>query len=668
MSHAPSMPLVSTIPERCRVCYTCVRECPAKAIRISRGQAEVVHERCIGCGHCVQVCSQSAKAVLDSTAEVRELVASDRRVALCLAPSFPAEFTDLKADVLVGRLRALGFDLVCEVAAGADLVARRYREMMEGEPHTPRIATTCPAVVSYVEQYRPASVPLLAPLVSPMVALARMLHHLHGPDLAVVFAGPCIAKKEEAADPWLDGEVEAVLTFLELRELLQEVSAVEPSDFDPPWPGLGSLFPVGRGLLEAAGLDDGLLLGHVMVTDGNKDFAEGIKELESGALEVGLLEVLCCEGCIMGPAYTTEAPRFKRQSRVIQQARSNLARRDGSAGVDTDFAELDLGRAYRFRDTRMRAPSEDELRPILVQMGKHATSDELNCGACGYETCREHAKAIYQGLAELEMCLPHTIEHLRVTVTDLAQSNEVLADTRQALARSEKLASMGQLAAGIAHEVNNPLGVVLIYAHLLMEEAQEGSELMDDLQMIVTQAERCKKIVAGLLDFSRQNKGTLQEHALDALVKEGMRALPAPAGISVALELHGESTTVQVDGDQLIQVLTNLVRNAYDAMAGHGHLQVQTRSDADNAWLIVRDDGCGIPEADLGNIFEPFFTTKPVGKGTGLGLAVTYGIIKMHRGGIEVRSNTVPQAGPTGTAFTVRLPRRADPRDLPAEE
>ena len=168
MSEKNKLSLVSTIRERCRVCYTCVRECPAKAIRISSGQAEVIDARCIGCGNCVRVCSQGAKRVLDSVDDVRALLAGPEPVAACLAPSFPAEFTEMTTDQLVGMVRKLGFDSVHEVGFGADLVAARYKELLDEHPDRRYIATTCPAITSYVERFHPDLVSHLAPVVSPI--------------------------------------------------------------------------------------------------------------------------------------------------------------------------------------------------------------------------------------------------------------------------------------------------------------------------------------------------------------------------------------------------------------------------------------------------------------------------------------------------------------------
>jgi len=214
------------------------------------------------------------------------------------------------------------------------------------------------------------------------------------------------------------------------------------------------------------------------------------------------------------------------------------------------------------------------------------------------------------------------------------------------------------LAAGIAHEVNNPLGVVLMYSHLLLDACPQDSSLRDDLTMITEQADRCKKIVAGLLHFARQNKVVRFPADLRDLVDRALRAVRVPDNIEVHVEHQLADPIAEVDRDQIVQVLTNLAANAAAAMETGGCLTVRTSDSAERVVLQVVDTGIGIPEENMKKIFDPFFTTKPMGKGTGLGLAVTYGIVKMHCGDVRVQSQANPAAGPTGTTFTVVLPRR----------
>ncbi len=655
---------VTTVKERCRVCYTCVRECPAKAIRISDGQAEILGERCINCGNCVRVCSQQAKRVVSAVEDALALLRSDCAVSACIAPSFPAEFIEVNPARVVGALRTIGFRFVHEVAFGADLVAERYRKLLDDNGSRRYISTPCPAIISFVEKYHPDLVPALAPIVSPMVAIARYIRRVHGPEVKVVFIGPCIAKKREAASVHVKDEVQAALTFGELRELFElagvSLDAVEPSDFDPPHAALGALFPISRGLLQAADIEEDLMKGEVVAADGRTNFVEAIKEFAAGALDARLLEILACTGCIMGPGMTGDLPLFGRRSRVSAYVRERMKRFDERAwrAAMDRFPDLDLSRTFSRNDRRSLYPSEEELLAILHRMGKFAPEDELNCGACGYESCREHAVAIYRGLAESEMCLPYTIQQLRTTINELAVSNERLANMQEALVHAEKLASMGQLAAGIAHEINNPLGIVLMYVHILLDEIGENSPHRQDLEVIVQQADRCKTIISGLLNFARQSRVAPQPTNIRDLVERTLKLIEPPAGVSIRIEHEDADPMVELDRDQIVQVITNLVSNAYAAMPDGGELLVRTGGDARSVWFSVKDSGVGIPKENLRKVFEPFFTTKQIGKGTGLGLAVTYGIVKMHQGDIKVESNADPEAGPTGSEFTVILPRQ----------
>jgi two-component system NtrC family sensor kinase len=660
--------LVTTIKEKCRMCYACVRECPANAIRILDGQANVIPERCIGCGNCIRVCSQKAKHVASDIEKTFAMIASAQPVAAIIAPSFPAEFTDVEGGELVAMVRGLGFDSVHEVAFGADLVARQYIQLLAAE--SPRfIASTCPAIVSFVRKYHPDLIPSLIPIVSPMIASARALHREHGPDLKIVFVGPCIAKKGEVAHEELEGEVDAVLTYVELREMFRQKQIDgpngDPTSFDPPHGSLGSLFPITRGLLQAAGLKEDLLRGDVVSADGRDHFRDAIGDFELGHSGIRLLDILCCQGCIMGVGMSSTEPLFRRRAQVGRRAKQVMATFDHKVWArDLErFAGLDLTRTFEPADQRFAAePSPSQLQAILARMNKPTEADQLNCSACGYDSCVAHAKAIHRGLAEVEMCLPYMIEQLKSTVSELEESNQSLVSTKEALVKSEKLASMGQLAAGIAHEVNNPLGILLLQANIMLEECESGiasaDQMKGDISLIVDQANRCKRIISGLLNFARQSRVVRQPTDVPKLLADVLRTIPAADGVGITVVDRLADPTAEIDSDQIVQVLANLISNAQHAMPDGGEIEIGLDGDDDRITIRVSDSGIGIPRENLDRLFDPFFTTKQVGMGTGLGLAVTHGIVKMHRGVITVESNNDLAAGPTGATFVIELPRR----------
>jgi signal transduction histidine kinase len=258
------------------------------------------------------------------------------------------------------------------------------------------------------------------------------------------------------------------------------------------------------------------------------------------------------------------------------------------------------------------------------------------------------------------MCLPYTIEKLHKSVSELALSNEKLSSMQQALKQSEKLAHMGQLSAGIAHELNNPLGVVIMYSNILLDECKPGDPVKEDLMLIVEQAARCKKIVAGLLNFARKNQVNHQLVSIKTLVTSSLESVIMPDNVKVQVNDNSANPEAMLDPEQMIQVLTNLIKNGIDAMPEGGEINIALEDTLSDVGITIGDTGTGIKEEDRVKIFEPFYTTKGLGHGTGLGLATAYGIVKMHKGQINVESNTDPQKGPTGTRFRIILPRRKE--------
>lgn len=658
---------IYTVKDRCKVCYTCVRECPAKAIRIVNGQAEIIPDRCIVCGNCVKVCSREAKMFSFAIDRVKKLLNGPEKVAAIVAPSIAGEFIDISNyQKLVGMVRALGFDFVNEVAFGAELVAHQYKLLLHENRKQTYISTSCPAIVSYVEKHHPQIIKSLAPIVSPMIATAQVLHEMYPDNLKVVFVGPCIAKKGEASLSQFKGMVHEVISFTELRRMFNEKKitqdGVEPSEFDPPIAGKGSVFPISGGMLQTVDLEEDFLNGEIVVAEGRQDITEVLREFEEGYLEAKLFDLLCCNGCINGPGMSNRHQFFLKRKNISNFAKRQFDRLEPGEWEKNmeKYSKIKLDRYFIADDQRFSSNiSEEEINRVKEKLGIKSQDDELNCMACGYETCHEHAVAIIKGIAETEMCLPYTIDKLHEYIKELDVSNKMLASTQAALKQSEKLASMGQLAAGIAHEVNNPLGVVIMYAHLLLDEIEPDSPYYRDLKLIVDQADRCKKIVGGLLNFARKSKVNIEETKIRSLIKNSLKAVVMPENVDLKIEMHTHTTEIGCDHDQMVQVFSNLFKNALDAMPAGGELMVRVEDDnnsPDGVIITVKDTGTGISPENMDRMFEPFFTTKEDGKGTGLGLPIIYGIVKMHKGNIKVESNNNPEKGPCGTSFFVSLP------------
>lgn len=650
--------IVSTITDQCKRCYSCVRECPAKAIRVIDGQAQVIYDRCIACGHCVKVCSQDAKQIYSEIDITYKLLEEGNTIAI-VAPSFAASFPD-DYKKLPSALRKLGFSKVIETAFGADLIANNYVQEIHNDDGKTIISSACPAIVSYIEKYYADLVPNLAKVVSPMIALGRYLKK-EDENLKIIFIGPCVAKKNEAEDENVAGVIDAVLTFTELKEILDEqninVNNCEESDFDGPHAMMGKAYPLAGGLLKTTDVNDDILEKDIIVVEGKKKVLEIIDEIANNHINAKFTDILFCEGCISGPAIDTELNYYARREKVINYIDEKLHSTDKRVWKSNLYnaRKLDLTRNFKIDNQRKPMPDEEQIRKILAETKKYSVKDELNCGACGYISCREYAIAIAKGLAEKEMCLPFLIDQL-------ADAYHNLNNTQEQLKIAEKLASIGQLAAGVAHELNNPLGTILLYSSMMKNDIEKifnNDQAVEDIELIVEEAKRCKNIVSNLLDFARQGKLHIKEFDLSELLHDLIKLFsqnPASRNIIFNSNLNGKCL-IRGDEDQLRQVFVNIINNACDAMQDVDYKELKVSLNKNDGEIIIEfeDTGKGIPKENYGKIFTPFFTTKSIGKGTGLGLAISYGIIKMHRGSINFTSEV-----DKGTKLTVKLPKNPE--------
>ena len=388
--------------------------------------ARVCEERCIFDGSCVLVCPQNAKKVASDLDSLRPLLEKGERVAASLAPSFPSAFPDVDPRVIPTALRLIGFSFVQETAIGAELVSGEYTRRFR-EEDTPLISSPCPVVVNLVERHYPEVIPYLAPIVSPMVAHGRYLKQIM-PGTKVVFVGPCIAKLGEREVPGVDDAIDFVLTFEELKDVfLQDgvdLASLEPSRFDGAVPVTARLFPVEGGMLRSASLSTDMLDCDVLTVSGLESCKEVLKQFIRGMRQGDrthlprLVDMLACEGgCINGPKNPSVEDVYTRRARVLEYVKQSSDDRNRSKEADArdvperpEIPQKLLERSYRNLKPDVQAPDEGIIKAILAKTGKHSESDELNCGACGYDSCRDKAIAVFQGMADPEMCIPYMRE------------------------------------------------------------------------------------------------------------------------------------------------------------------------------------------------------------------------------------------------------------------
>ncbi len=395
--------IIQTVSANCQDCYRCVRVCPVGAIRVEGKQARVDSRLCVACGTCVRECPQHAKVIQDSLDTVKAMIADGYSVAASVAPSFAAVFNGWRATRLPAALRLLGFSSVSETAEGAKAVADASRAHRDGAG----ITTCCPAVVSYIEKYRPELTALLTPVVSPMVAHGRMLKDRLGAHTRVVFIGPCAAKKDEALSPAFKDAIDAVLTFDELKAWMEEEEVSLSTCPESPFETFGDvsaarLFALEGGLLKTAGLTVEVGDTGVLRVSGADDVLR-LLDTPVEAWPYGLVEPMFCRGgCISGPCMPHDGDVFSAARDIAAYAASAA-----SMPGDSPTVPLAATRTAAPVSALLPAVSESRIHEILESTGKGDQQSQLDCGACGYGSCRENAIAVARGLAEPGMCVSY---------------------------------------------------------------------------------------------------------------------------------------------------------------------------------------------------------------------------------------------------------------------
>lgn len=396
---------VYTLINECHDCYRCVRDCPVKAIKIENNHASVIPEKCISCGTCVKVCPANAKCVRSDLERVKNLINSGKEVYVSLAPSWRGVF-EMSAQKMIAILKRLGFKDISETALGAQEVSIKTAEMLNNTESGLWISSACPVIVDYIRMYKPEFSKYITPIGSPARTHAKMLRQTYGEDIGIVFIGPCIGKKKEADEP--DGLIDLAITFEELKiwinDQIPDISQIQKDDrfeFVPYSAHEGALYPIDGGMnttIRKIGIKDEAQLLEVCSIPA---FEKALNNLEPEKLNRPIfVEALACEGgCIAGPCISTD----KASISIVSDVLTKVKKRDDIP----QKAEVVVDYEYTPSVVPESKYSLEEITKTLKKIGKHTAEDELNCGGCGYSSCRELAVALLDGVAEPSMCISY---------------------------------------------------------------------------------------------------------------------------------------------------------------------------------------------------------------------------------------------------------------------
>ena len=460
------MNLINFSSASCRNCYKCLRSCPVKAIQFKNEQAVIIEDRCIACGHCLVVCPQNARYIKSDLERIKEAIENKKTLVASIAPSFAGAFEMEDEGQIVSALLKLGFDFIEETAIGAEKVSAAYKDYIKRENPENIITTCCPSANYLIEKYYPSLIKYMLPFVSPMLAHGKMLKSFYGSDSFTVFIGPCTAKKYEAIDLEHEGTIDAVITFEELKKWFEDekidLKGQKPSMFEKLSSTIGRIYPVKGGVLGNITENSNRVYEKITV-DGIENCMEVFGEMQAGKLKETCVEVNACPGgCLGGPGMTNYSKGFYLKNIKIKKYSVQKSEVPRSCSRSTDEC-LNYSKLFIDKSIVKEKYDEDQISNILKKMGKFEPSDELNCSVCGYNTCREKAQAIYEGMAEVDMCL-HFMRTRAESLTNIIFGNSpniiIILDTDMNVKEFNPAAeSVFSITAG---EINGkPISVIL---------------------------------------------------------------------------------------------------------------------------------------------------------------------------------------------------------------
>jgi len=522
---------IYTEKNNCQDCYKCLRQCPVKAIKVEESNASIIPSECIYCGHCVEVCPVGAKKVRDDFSLLQSAIDRGEKVIACLAPSWVSEFNDMNGRAIERALKAAGFNGVSETALGAEIVAKETTRFIANSPANIFISSCCPSVVLLVNKYYPTLADNIVPLLSPMQSHARMLKEIYGQEIRTAFFGPCISKKTE--NEYVSGLTDFVLTFNDLHDIIDTYSSISDDNsidegdyFIPCHAGKGNYFPVDGGMIANMKASPSVTDTTYMSFSGVTKIREVLNDLLNGKLKAPLfLELMVCEGgCIKGPCTISKSSEAVKKQQVIHSL-EKTGRVNPEIWVKTDIA-FD----QNYRDP-LSAPyeAESEISNALKASGKFSETDELNCGGCGYDSCRDFAIAMLRGKAERIMCLSYTRRVAQDKASVLLKKipyGVVVVDENLTIIDSNTLFST--IIGGDLPEINESLGGIegsdlkktVSFYRLFASVLHSGEEMIErtikenglllNISVITIQPH---KIVCGIIR-NLQNPEVRKEHVL----------------------------------------------------------------------------------------------------------------------------------------------------------
>ncbi len=477
--------------EKCQTCYSCIRACPVKAIHVKGDSVFPYFEDslCTYCGRCIFACAYKAITYHNSIKEVKALLNSEHKVAAICAPSIAGEFTDIgDYRKFVQMIRFLGFDYVHEMSFGVDVIASKFSHLIEPFRGRYYLTSHCPSVVELIEKHYPDQIDNLSPILPPHAATALIIRKVHGSKVKVVHITACIAAKASTTRYKGEAQINAVLTFKELRVLFDEYkireALTEFSDFTPPYGNKGGLYPIPRGFLEASSLDNSILTGSTQTVDGQENVMEAIEQFQHHTSTLKKhFNLLSCEGCISANGMSNCSNKYLKEAYTkdyVQKRLTHFDTKSWQTEVEKHETHEELNTTFTARPYQLPEADLAQITAILGKITEPKNGIQLNCGACGYQTCYQLAKAVSQNIAIPEMCVPNSRIGSQEAVIVIRRKEEELHHTKSKISEYENsLQSIEQesnlLNAALSIFIKNlNAGVVLVNKDLKIIDSNMG--------------------------------------------------------------------------------------------------------------------------------------------------------------------------------------------------